>query len=104
MSTLNSLVYAPAIPLLREMILDVEDHSEYVRRATGFVFAGIVFALKAGLGLGGAILGFVLSSFGYVSGGGVRQSADTVSGIVLASSLIPAFTFFVGVRLCSFIL
>lgn len=27
----------------------------------------------------------------------MRQSADTVSGIVLASSLIPAFTFFVGV-------
>ncbi len=99
LNALKSLAYAPTVPLLWAMIADVADHSEYVngRRATGFVFAGIVFALKAGLGLGGAILGFVLSSFGYVSGGGVRQSADTVSGIVLASSLIPAFTFFVGV-------
>ena len=34
-------------------MIDVADHSEYVhyRRATGFVFAGVVFALKAGLGV-----------------------------------------------------
>ena len=67
---LKSLAYAPTVPLLWAMIADVADHSEYVnyRRATGFVFAGVVFALKAGLGIGGAILGFLLSGFGYVSG------------------------------------
>lgn len=99
LNILKSLAYAPTVPLLWAMIADVADHSEYVnhRRATGFVFAGIVFALKAGLGLGGAILGFALSSFGYVSGGGASQSAETVRGIVLSSSIIPAATFFVGV-------
>lgn len=96
---LKSLAYAPTVPLLWAMIADVADHSEYVhyRRATGFVFAGVVFALKAGLGVGGAILGFLLSGFGYISGAGVAQSDSAIHGIILSSSLIPAATFFVGV-------
>ena len=96
---LKSLAYAPTVPLLWAMIADVADHSEYVnrRRATGFVFAGVVFALKAGLGIGGAILGFLLSGFGYVSGAGTVQSESAIHGIVLSSSIIPALTFFVGV-------
>lgn len=96
---LKSLAYAPTVPMLWAMMADVADHMEYVsrRRATGFVFAGVVFALKAGLGVGGALLGFLLSGFGYESGAGVVQSAEAVEGIVLSSSLIPAATFFVGV-------
>lgn len=75
------------------------DHSEYVnyRRATGFVFSGVVFALKAGLGVGGAVLGFLLSGFGYVSGSQVEQSDTAIQGIILSSSLIPAAFFFIGV-------
>ncbi|WP_300699573.1 MFS transporter [Bacteroides sp.] len=96
---LKSLAYAPTVPLLWAMIADVADYSEYVnyRRATGFVFAGVVFALKAGLGIGGAILGFLLSGFGYVSGAGTVQSESAIHGILLSSSLIPAAIFFVGV-------
>ena len=96
---LKSLAYAPTVPLLWAMIADVADHSEYIhyRRATGFTFAGVVFALKAGLGVGGAILGFLLSGFGYVSGVGAVQSESAIHGIILSSSLIPAATFFVGV-------
>lgn len=96
---LKSLAYAPTVPLLWAMIADVADHSEYVnyRRATGFVFAGVVFALKAGLGIGGAILGFLLSDFGYVSGAGTAQTESAIHGIILSSSLIPAATFFIGV-------
>ena len=96
---LKSLAYAPTVPLLWAMIADVADHSEYVnyRRATGFVFAGVVFALKAGLGIGGAILGFLLSGFGYVSGAGTAQTDSAIHGIILSSSLIPAATFFIGV-------
>ena len=96
---LKSLAYAPTVPMLWAMIADVADHMEYVsyRRATGFVFAGVVFALKAGLGVGGAILGFLLSGFGYESGAGVAQSQSAIMGIQLSSSLIPAATFFVGV-------
>ena len=93
---LKSLAYAPTVPLLWAMIADVADHSEYInyRRATGFIFAGVVFALKAGLGIGGAVLGFLLSGFGYVSGMKVAQSDTAVHGIILSSSLIPAAFFF----------
>ena len=96
---LKSLAYAPTVPMLWAMIADVADHMEYVsyRLATGFVFAGVVFALKAGLGVGGAILGFLLSGFGYESGAGGAQSESAIMGIQLSSSLIPAATFFVGV-------
>ena len=99
LNVLKSLAYAPTVPLLWAMIADVADHMEYVhfRRATGFVFAGVVFALKAGLGVGSAILGFLLSGFGYVSGTGIEQSGSAIQGILLSSSLIPAATFFIGV-------
>ncbi len=94
---LKSLAYAPTIPLLWAMMGDVADHSEWVnhRRATGFVFAGIVFALKAGLGVGGAICGTIIDSFGFVAN--TVQTESAVFGIKLTSSLIPAFTFAIGV-------
>ena len=99
LNILKSLAYAPTIPLLWAMIADVADFSEYInyRRATGFVFAGVVFALKVGLGLGGALLGFLLSGFGYVSGSAGMQSDTAITGIVFSSSIIPAVCFFIGV-------
>ncbi len=94
---LKSLFYAPTIPLLWAMMGDVADYSEWVnhRRATGFVFAGIVFSLKAGLGIGGAICGGIIDSFGFVAN--TVQSESAVTGIRLTSSIIPAATFLVGV-------
>lgn len=94
---LKSLAYAPTIPLLWAMMGDVADHSEWVnhRRATGFVFAGVVFALKAGLGIGGAICGAIIDAFGFVPN--TVQSASAITGIRLTSSIIPATTFAVGV-------
>lgn len=99
LNVLKSLAYAPTVPLLWAMIADVADYSEYVnhRRATGFVFAGVVFALKAGLGIGGALLGFLLSGFGYEAANGIQQSSTALNGIILSSSIIPACTFLVGV-------
>ena len=86
------------------MMGDVADHSEWVnhRRATGFVFAGVVFALKAGLGIGGAICGAIVDSFGFVSN--TVQTESAIFGIRLTSSVIPAITFFVGVIALFFIL
>ena len=95
----KSLAYAPTIPLLWAMMGDVADHVEYVnhRRATGFCFSGISFALKAGLGLGGALAGMILSCFGYVSGQHVLQSPSALEGIRLVSSIVPAILFGIGV-------
>jgi sugar (Glycoside-Pentoside-Hexuronide) transporter len=94
---LKSMAYAPTIPLLWAMMGDVADHSEWVnhRRATGFVFAGIVFALKAGLGIGGAICGGIIDSFGFVPN--TVQSTSAIVGIRLTASIIPAVTFVIGV-------
>jgi Na+/melibiose symporter-like transporter len=94
---LKSLAYAPTIPLLWAMMGDVADHSEWVnrRRATGFTFAGVVFALKAGLGLGGAICGSIVDAFGFVAN--QPQTDSAIHGIRLTSGIIPAATFFIGV-------
>lgn len=64
---LTSLCYGPTIPLLWAMIADTADWSEWKthRRSTGFVFAGMVFALKAGLGIGGALAGWLLAFYNY---------------------------------------
>ena len=61
--------YGPTIPLLWAMIADTADYSEWKtgRRATGFVFAGVVFALKFGLGVGGFVGGLILRQYGYDS-------------------------------------
>lgn len=96
---LKSLAYAPTIPLLWAMIGDVADHVEYInhRRATGFCFSGISFALKAGLGLGGALAGVILSCFGYVPGHISAQPSSATQGIRLVCSVVPAILFSVGV-------
>lgn len=94
---LKSMAYAPTIPLLWAMMGDVADFSEWKhhRRATGFTFAGIVFALKAGLGIGGALCGAIVDHFGFVAN--TVQSNSSIFGIRLTSSLIPAVTFAIGV-------
>ena len=96
---LKSLAYAPTVPLLWAMIADVADHMEYVsrRRATGLCFSGVVFALKAGLGVGGAIAGLILSMFGYVNDIMAVQSPSSIMGIRLASSIVPGICFGIGV-------
>ena len=59
--------YAPTIPLIWAMFADVADYAEWKtgRRTTGVVFATILFGLKTGLSLGGAIAGWLLSGYGY---------------------------------------
>ncbi|HEY9155488.1 MAG TPA: MFS transporter, partial [Opitutaceae bacterium] len=69
------------------------------RRATGFCFAGIVFALKAGLGVGGALLGWFLSGYGYVPN--VAQSANALLGVRLSATVFAAIPFALGV-ICLF--
>ena len=80
---LKSLAYAPTVPLLWAMLADVADYSGYkiYRRATGSVFAGVVFTLKAGLGIGGAILGSV--SYTHLGFGEVRGTASGKKIVIL---------------------
>lgn len=91
-----SLGWGPTIPLLWVMIADVSDYSEWKnnRRATGFMFAGILFALKAGLSLGGALSAWILAAYGYVPN--VAQTEHALLGIRLASSMYAAIPFVLG--------
>lgn len=102
LNILKSLSYGPTIPLLWAMMADVADYAEWktMRRATGVVFAGIVFALKAGLGLGGAICGWLLATYDYVPN--VIQTDHALFGIRMTASIFPAITFFIGVVALSF--
>lgn len=92
---LKSLAYAPTIPLLWAMVADSADYIEYIhhRRATGFCFSGIVFALKCGMGIGAALAGLFLSGFGYEPGGAGVQPQHAIQGIRLMSSVVPALLF-----------
>ena len=94
---LRQLAYGFTIPLLWAMMADVADYSEWKnrRRATAIVFSAIVFGLKAGLGFGGAIGGWVLSAYGYVPN--VEQTERALQGIRLTASLFPAVTFLISV-------
>jgi glycoside/pentoside/hexuronide:cation symporter, GPH family len=82
--------YGPTIPLLWSMIADAADYGEWKnsRRATGFVFAGVVFALKAGLGLGGFIGGQVLAAYGFSEG--TETAATSIHAIRLTAAVYPA--------------
>ncbi len=93
---LQTISFGITVPLLWAMFGDVADYSEWKnsRRATGIIFSAVVFALKAGLGFGGAIGGYLLAIYGYDA----ENITDTaVKGIRLTASLYPALMFVLGV-------
>ena len=84
-------IVAGAMPVfLFAMFSDVADFHEWKfgRRATGLVIAGIMFAIKMGLALGGFLLLQLLDVFGYVAK--QPQTPEAIRGIKLLFSLIPA--------------
>ena len=95
----RALSYAPTIPLIWAMFADVVDYSEWKtgRRITGVIFATILFGLKGGLSLGGAMAGWLLSGYGYRPN--VAQTPEALHGIQMIVSVYPAI-FFVIVVIC----
>jgi sugar (glycoside-pentoside-hexuronide) transporter len=82
-------------PILWSMMGDVADYGEWKtgRRASGTVTSAVVFALWAGLALGGAIAGWLFSFYGFASGAAV-QSAHAQTGILLTASVYAGLAFF----------
>jgi glycoside/pentoside/hexuronide:cation symporter, GPH family len=95
---LHGFFYGLTIPLLWAMIADVADFSEWKnnRRATGIIFSAMIFGLKAGLSIGGALVAGILAGFGYDESLAV-QNAGVINGIKLLVSVFPTITFMVGV-------
>ncbi|HUB52391.1 MAG TPA: MFS transporter [Terracidiphilus sp.] len=82
-------------PLIWSMMGDVADYGEWKtrRRASGTVTAAVVFALWAGLALGGAIPGWLFSAYGFVSQAAV-QTPQAQSGILMTASIWAGVAFF----------
>lgn len=80
----------PVAVLQWAMYTDTADYGEWKfgRRATGLIMAASLFALKLGVALGGAITGWVLAGYGFESG--EIQSAESLDGILMLVSIIPA--------------
>jgi sugar (glycoside-pentoside-hexuronide) transporter len=86
---LNILHQIPS-PLHWSLMADVDDYGEWKtgKRITGISFSGNIFFLKLGLAIAGAMVGFLLSWYGY-DAGAKAQSADAINGIVLLFTVIP---------------
>jgi len=95
---LHGLFYGITIPLLWAMIADVADYSEWKnhRRATAIIFSAMIFGLKLGLSIGGALVAGILAHYGY-DAQLTQQSAETINGIKLSVSLYAAIPFLMGV-------
>lgn len=91
-----SFSFGPVSVLQWAMYTDTADYSEWKnkRRATGLIMAASLFALKVGLTLGGAIVGWSLALFGFVAN--QDQSPETLNGIIMLMSFIPAVFGFIG--------
>ncbi|QGX41540.1 glycoside-pentoside-hexuronide (GPH):cation symporter [Permianibacter aggregans] len=82
-----------ATPLLWSKMADVVDYGQWKSgvRITGMTFSSVVFCIKMGLALGGAIAGWLLAAYGYQAG--IAQTAATQQGILLSFTLFPALAF-----------
>ncbi|MDT8432971.1 MAG: MFS transporter [Bacteroidales bacterium] len=91
---LHGFFYGLTIPLLWAMIADVADYSEWKnnRRATGIIFSAMIFGLKAGLSIGGALVAGILAGYGYDESALV-QAPGVIKGIRFLMSLYPFITF-----------
>jgi glycoside/pentoside/hexuronide:cation symporter, GPH family len=96
---LNALVsfFFGSVSVLQWAIYtDTADYGEWKngRRATGLVMAASLFALKLGLTLGGALVGWILAYHGFIPN--VPQTEETMLGIRLLMSLYPALFGVIG--------
>ena len=84
------LALGPKSPLVFSMYADTADFSEWQtgRRATAMIFSAAAFAQKLGGALAGAMIGWVLTSLGYVAN--QVQTGASEQGIVLLITIIPA--------------
>lgn len=80
-----------ASPLLWAKMADTIDYGQWKSgiRVTGMVYSTVIFFIKLGIALGGAIAGWALAYYGYVAD--TAQTDGTKEGILLSFTLYPAF-------------
>ena len=82
-------------PLLWAKIADTVDYGQFKTgiRITGMTYSSVVFFIKLGLAVGGAIVGWLLAYYGYQAD--TTQSAEAVHGILLSFTIFPAVAFII---------
>ncbi|NDW11128.1 MFS transporter [Dysgonomonas sp. 520] len=87
---LISICAGSIFPLLWSMYADCADYSELKtgNRATGLIFSSSSMSQKLGWAIGTAITGWLLGYFGFQAN--EVQSADTINGIKMFLSFLPA--------------
>jgi GPH family glycoside/pentoside/hexuronide:cation symporter len=84
-------IFAGALPVfLFAMFADVADYHEwkFKQRATGLVTAGIMFAIKLGVAIGGFLGLYILGQYGYDPDAAI--TTEVINGIKVLFSIIPA--------------
>jgi glycoside/pentoside/hexuronide:cation symporter, GPH family len=107
---LHGFSYGITIPILWAMIADVADYSEWKtnRRATAIIFSAMMVGLKAGLSIGGALVAWILSLYGYIpiqsaiAGKEIIQPDTVAAGAKMLVSIYPSIPFLLGVGLLFF--
>jgi len=90
LNVLGQFVAGPTPAIVWSLYADTADYGEWKfnRRATGLVFSATVFAQKVGLAIGSAMIGWLLSFYGFAAN--VEQTPRALHGITILFSLLPA--------------
>ena len=97
LNIIASFAAGPTPAIVWSMYADTADYGEwkFSRRATGLIFSATVFVQKVGLAIGGAMIGWLLSYYGFVAN--AVQTPRVVHGMTLLFSLLPgAFALLAG--------
>ncbi len=89
-NVVGTFLVGPTPAIVWSLYADTADYGEWRhgRRATGLVFSAAVFAQKMGLAVGSALIGWLLSWFGFLAN--TQQTPETLGGILILFSLLPA--------------
>jgi hypothetical protein len=93
---IGGVLSGPLSPIVWAMYADIADYSEWEtgKRATGLFFSAATFAQKMGWTFGGAAAGWMLAWYGFEAN--IEQSAETIEGIKMLISWIPAAGCFIA--------
>ncbi|MGE5806451.1 MAG: MFS transporter [Ignavibacteria bacterium] len=97
-----SFAWGPVSVLQWAMYTDAADFSEWKngRRATGLLMAASLFALKLGLTLGGALVGWILAFYSFIPN--QAQTPESTTGIIMLLTIYPSLFGFIGAALMFF--
>ena len=92
LQVLISIFAGMTFPLLWAMYADVADYAEYRygSSSTGLIFSSSSMAQKFGGAFGSALILWLLAAYGYDTGSGAVQSLQSLEGLRMLMSWIPA--------------